>query len=144
MTDLQTATDFDSSDLMTPEELAMLKKLQEKRKAQQKQMGSIKDSLFISLTENFGPLMSKIKKDVVTVNTKIPFADGNRYAITFGMDVEETEELDTAALAVKIMEASLDKVEPIMGISNSLKLTGEYEGKKLFWQVRKFSKTDKD
>lgn len=132
----------EGADLMTPEELALLKRLQEKRKAQQKQLGSIKETLFTDLTSLFGAAMSKAKKDVVTVSLKSdkPYSDGNIYAVTFGVDDEsETEEIDTHALALSIIEKTIDKVEPLMGISNSLKVTGTFEGKKLFWQIRKRS-----
>jgi len=135
-----------TSNLMTPEEMALLKKLQEKRKAQQKAMGGIKDNLFETLTSTFGAAMSKVKKDVVTVSLKEAYADGNIYAITFGVEDDESgeQDVDTGALALSIIDGHIDTIEPIMGISNSVKVTGTYEGKKLFWQIRKRSPKEKD
>ena len=128
---------FDESDLMTPEEMVMLKKLTEKRKSQQKAMSGIKDNLFQTLTGAFGAAFSKVKKDVVTVSTKEKMPDGNIYSITFGVEADDKDGVDTNALAISVIEGHLDVIEPIMGISNSLKVDGTYEGKKLFWQIRK-------
>jgi len=129
----------DLSELMTPEEMAMFKKLQAKRKAMQKASGSLKEQLFKSLTENYAPTIVKAKKDVVTISLDKPFSDGNTYAISFGVEEDEdnTEEVDSSALALKLIEENIGNIEPLMGISNSLKLSGQYEGKKLFWQIRK-------
>jgi len=135
MTDLTT---IEASGLMTPEELALLKQLQDKRKAQMKQMGSIKENLFKSLTESFGMAISKAKKDLVTVSTKV-LDDGNIYAITFGAESEEDVDINTEVLAEEIISQHLSDVEPIMGIASSMKVSGTYEGKKLFWQIRKRS-----
>lgn len=126
--------------LMTPEEMALLKKLQEKRKAQQKALGGVKEKLFEELTENFGSAMSKVKKDVVTISIKEPAPDGNIYAITFGVeneDEDQDQEIDTNQLATKIIEQNMSIIEPLMGISQSIKVSGTYKGKKLFWQIRK-------
>ena len=123
-------------ELMTPEEMALLKKLQEKRKAQQKAMGGVKDDLFQTLTKGFGKDVYKAKKDVVTISTKDPYTDGNIYAITFGVE-EEDSDVDQKALVASILEGSMNTIDAIMGISNSIKVSGTYEGKKLFWQIRK-------
>ena len=129
----------EESDLLTPEELAMLKKLTAKRKAQQAGMSKHKDNLFESLTTAFGPTIAKVKKDVVTISTGDPLEDGNVYAITFGSDEETEQEVDTKELATTIIGNHLAAIEPIMGISSSMKVTGTYEGKKLYWQIRKRS-----
>ena len=128
-----------SADLMTPEEMAMFKKLKAKSQAMQKAMGGIKENLFQTLTKAYGSTLAKVKKDVVTISTGVAMPDGNIYAITFGVEGEEEGEVDTKALATKLIEDNLQEIEPIMGISNSLKITGTFEGKKLFWQVRKRS-----
>ena len=140
MTDEVTTTQ--DNDLMTPEELALLKKLQAKRKAQQAKMGETKETFFTTLTEKFAAIMGKCRKDVITVgmDSKKPFSDGNIYAVTFGIDDEKPEgqeEIDTHSLAERIVSENIETIEPLMGISNSLKVSGTYEGKKLFWQIRK-------
>ena len=137
MTDEVTTTT--DNDLMTPEELALLKKLQAKRKAQQAKMGETKETFFTTLTEKFAAIMGKCRKDVITVgmDAKKPFSDGNIYAVTFGIDDEKPEEIDTHSLAERIVTENIETIEPLMGISNSLKVSGTYEGKKLFWQIRK-------
>ena len=129
----------EQADLMTPEEMAMLKTLQAKRKAQQASMGGHKDALFAALTDAFGPTIAKVKKDVVTISTGDPLEDGNIYAITFGSDEETEQEVDTKELATTLISNHLAAIEPIMGISSSMKVTGTYEGKKLYWQIRKRS-----
>lgn len=135
--ELATNEDFELDELMTPEEMALYKKLHEKKKAQQKAMNGVKDKLFNTLTGEFGGIISKVKKDVVTVSLKDPYEDGNIYAITFGSEEETEQEIDTQALAKAIIDQNLDAIEPIMGISNSMKVSGSFEGKKLFWQIRK-------
>jgi hypothetical protein len=129
----------EAPELMSPEEMAMLKKLQAKSKAMKAAMGGIKTDLFQVLTQTFGATISKVKKDVVTISTGEPMADENIYAITFGVETTEDGDVDTKALAVQIIENHLSEIEPIMGIGNSLKIAGTFEGKKLFWQIRKRS-----
>lgn len=126
----------DDSVLMTPDELALLKKLQEKRKAMSKAMSGEKEKLFESLTKNFAGIISKAKKDIVTVSTKDGYEDGQDYSITFGVD-EDKEEIDGDKVARQILDDNLSVIESLIGISNSLKVQGTYEGQKLFWQVRK-------
>ena len=123
--------------LMTPEEMALLKKLQAKRKQQQKAMSGVKETLFQDLTMGFGEPMSMIKKDITTISTKEEYADGNVYSITFGSDEEVESSIDPKELAASILDEHLSKIEAIMGISNSIKLPGTFEGKKVFWQIRK-------
>lgn len=124
------------STLMTPEEMAQYKALQQKMKDMKKAVGPAKDKLFTDLTEAFGALIYKAKKDIVTISTGEPYEDGNIYAITMGVD-EEKEEINTKELAVQIIENKLSTIESLMGISNSLTVKGEYDGKKLYWQIRK-------
>jgi hypothetical protein len=137
--EIQTTEELATDDLMTPEEMAMLKKLQEKRKAQMKQMSSHKENLFQTLTSEFGQVMAKVKKDISTISTKNPLDDGNVYAITFGVESDDDEDspIDSEAVAKELIEKHLSTIEPIMGISNSLKVSGTYEGQKLYWQIRK-------
>jgi hypothetical protein len=135
--------------LMSPEELALFKKLQAKNKAMKKAMGGHKENLFNLLTENYLGQITQAQKNVVTVSTKEAQPDGFLYAISYGVETEESEsDLDTNALAVKIITDNLATIEPIMGISNSMKVSGEIdtgnvdsEGKpikeKVFWQIRK-------
>jgi hypothetical protein len=123
--------------LMTPEEMAKLKALQEKSKAMKKALGGVKDDLFQSLTEKFAPTITKVKKDQVTVSTGEALEDGNIYAISFGSEEEVDQEVDTKKLAETIIGENLATIEQIMGISNSMKITGTFEGKSYFWQVRK-------
>lgn len=127
------------ADLMTPEEIALFKKLQAKKKAMQQAMSGHKEKLFKNLTEDFGATISKAKKDVVTISTGEPLEDGNIYAITFGSDEQEDADLDSKALAESIIQKFLATIEPIMGTGNSVKVTGTYQDKKLFWQVRRRS-----
>jgi len=127
----------ETSDLMTPEEMAMLKKLQAKRKSQQKAMGATKQTLFEELTTLFGDQIKSIKKEVRTISTKVPRPDGNIYAISFGSDEDTDADVDTVTLANDILDHNPDVVASIMGISNSIKVSGSYEGQKLFWQIRK-------
>ncbi|KKQ34589.1 MAG: hypothetical protein US52_C0053G0012 [candidate division WS6 bacterium GW2011_GWA2_37_6] len=138
--EVTTTQDDEMSGMMTPEELAMWKKLQAKRKAMTKQMGSIKEVLFKALTQNFASSIVRAKKDIVTISTKEKYVDGNAYSISFGVEQEESEnsdELDTNELAVRILDENIGNLEPIMGIANNVKLSGTYEGKKLFWIIRK-------
>jgi hypothetical protein len=138
-TNLASVEEIDEDGLMTPEELALLKKLNAKRKKQKEQLSGAKENLFQSLTEEFAAIISKAKKDAVTVSSKEACSDGNSYAVTFGVvpDNEEESDIDADALVKAIVEQNLSTIEPIMGISNSMKVTGEYEGRKLFWQIRK-------
>ena len=46
--------ELEAAELMTPEEMSMLKTLQEKSKAMKKAMGGVKEKLFQSLTQTFG------------------------------------------------------------------------------------------
>ena len=135
MTEVQTV-ETEASEFMTPDELELLKKLQAKRKAQVSQMGAVKETLFQNLTKTFGSIISKCKKDLVTVSSPV-MEDGNIYAVTFGIEDETKSEVNTEELAKSIIEAHLATIEPIMGIGSSTKISGTYEGKKLFWQIRK-------
>lgn len=130
---------IDTSELMTPEELALFKKLQAKRKAQQKMLGTVKDELFQNLTQTFGQLVSRAKTDVSTVSTKEPYTDGNIYAVSFGVDEDKADEVDHDKVTRDLLDKFLPVIESIMGVSNSMKITGTFSGKKLFWQVRKRS-----
>ena len=131
--------EMETPELMSPEEMAMLKKLQAKAKSMKAAMGGIKTDLFQVLTTTFGATISKVKKDVVTISTGEALADGNIYALTFGVEGQEDGDVNTKELATKIIEDHLSEIEPIMGIGNSLKIAGTFEGKKLFWQIRKRS-----
>ena len=122
---------------MTPEELALYKKLTEKRKAQQKAMAGVKDQLFNLLTESYGATFARAKKDVTTLSLKDPFDDGNKYSVTFGSDEDIAADIDPNQVVTEIIENNLSTIEPIMGISNSLKVSGTYQDKKLFWQIRR-------
>lgn len=135
-TEAESMNDF--ADLMTPEELAQLKELQAKRKEMQKAMSGVKESFFKTLTETYGSVLAKVKKDVVTISTKEAHSDGNIWAITFGVE-EDTKEgdIDTKELTTTIIDAHLANIERLMGISNSLKVQGEVEGKKVYFQFRK-------
>lgn len=137
MTDETNIQAADDTELMTPEEMALFKKLQEKRKKQKSLLKGTKEELFNSLTENFGSAMAKAKKDVSSISMKEKAEDGNLYAISFGVEDDETEEIDTEALAQRIINENMHLIDQLMGLSNSAKLTGEYNGKKLFWQIRK-------
>lgn len=131
------ASEVEDNELMTPEEMALWKKLQEKRKKQKNLLKGTKDELFNSLTENFGSAMAKCKKDVSTISMKEKAEDGNLYAISFGVEEEESEEIDTEALAQRIINENMHLIDQLMGMSSSAKLSGEYNDKKLFWQIRK-------
>lgn len=131
------------AELMTPEELALLKKLQAKRKQQQKALSGAKESLFDNLTEQFIEQMKKQKKDLITISTgKEPYSDGNLYAITFGTDTSEDgdEQTDSKELAVSILDSHINTIDMLMGISNSIKVTGDFQGQKAYWQIRKRDK----
>lgn len=125
-------------DLMTPEEMQLLKKLQAKRKSQQKALSGVKDKLFEDLTLGFAETISTIKRDAVTISTKEDYSDGNTYAITFGSNEEvEGDGIDGKQLSIDILDMHLSTIDAIMGISNSIKIAGVFEGKKVFWQIRK-------
>lgn len=125
--------------LMSPEEMALLKKLQGKQKAMKQAMGSVRESLFQTLTTKFGAAISKVKKDVVTITTKTAVDDGNIYSISMGVVEKKDEEgdVDTAGLASEIIDSNLATIDSLMGISSSMRVAGTFEGKELFWSIRK-------
>jgi len=134
---------IDMGDLMSPEEMAQYKALQQKMKAQKAAVGPAKSKLFNTLTEKFAGLILQAKKDIVTISTGEAYLDGNIYTVTFGVD-EEKEVIDTKKLTLDIIDANQAPIESLMGIADSLKVNGEFNGKKLFWQIRKRQKADKE
>ena len=128
---------FDESAMVSPEEFELFKQLQAKIKKQKEMAGQLKGKLFEELTNDFGSAFFNLVKEQVTISTKEAYSDGNIYAITFGVDKEEGEEVDTKELTTRVIDEYLSKLEPMMGTAKSIKLTGTYEGKELFWQIRK-------
>ncbi len=139
MQDLATVEQsMETSDLMTPEELALFKKLKEKAKKQKELQKEVRENTFENLTNDFASIIMQAKKELVSISPKDALDDGMKYTITFGEDTSDDDEsIDTNQIALDLLEKYLPKIEAIMGISNSVKLTGTYQGKSLFWQVRR-------
>lgn len=145
MTDENTAMeateeeDFSFDDLMSPEEMATLKALKEKAKNMKAGLEKGKGVMFEKLVVNFAERISQASKDVVTVSTKEPYTDGNLYSITFGAE-EKKEAIDTNALAKEILDEYLTNIEQFMGLSDSVRFNGQYQGEKVYFQIRKRKK----
>ena len=125
-------------EMMSVDELELLKKLQKKQKAQKAASGKIRENLFNKLTEAYADAITMAKKNLVTISTKTPLEDGNVYTITLGeKEKDDQEDVNTSNLAKEIVGQNLPVIESLMGIAFSMQVNGTYEGKELYWQIRK-------
>lgn len=109
---------------MTPEELQMFKELTAKYKEVKAEAGTKKNELFEKVIGSFGAKIASVKKDIVTITTKEAYTDGNVWSITIGMEGDESADVDTAELAVEVMDDILSDVESVLGLGSSVKVAG--------------------
>lgn len=135
--------DLNEETMMTPEEMAQFKELQNKLKAFKKNTQKYKDQLFNEVTNDFFDTFSDFANNTVTLSMKTPYSDGNYYAATLTIESDKDDENDSDPNDVihTLMDKYINKIEQLKGTNESLRISGQFdEDTKGYWLFRKIKK----